>query len=138
MVRIGKMKTFKLYIIAITLITVVNFVNRKLVKRKNGTLDGYDRQEAFALDVFAGWNYRTFWKTYLTDGSENAYWCKEMGESISSCLGENILRNTHSKKGRKGKLGSWFHGQMLSKWLDVFFKEKDHCINARNAFIKKK
>lgn len=122
---------------ALFLITVVNFVNRKLVKRKNGTLDGYDRQEAFALDVFAGWNYRTFWKTYLTDGSENSYWCKEMGESISSCLGENILRNSQSKKGRKGKLGSWFHGEMLSKILDKAFKETNHCTEARKAFLEK-
>ena len=129
------MKTVKLYLIALLLITVVNFVNRKLVKRKNGNLTGYDRQEAFALDVFACKNYRTFWNTYLTDGSENAYKFGADGESISSALGENILRNTQSKAGRKGKIASWFYGQRLSRILDKAFSEPTHCITAREAYM---
>lgn len=119
------------------LITVVNFVNRRLVKKKNGTLGGYDRQEAFAIDVFAAFNYRTFWKRYLTDGSENAYWPKEYGETVSSALGENILRGTQSRAGRTGRLASWFHGDFLSEKLNKAFKEKAHCVDARQAYLAK-
>ena len=129
------MKTIKLYLIALVLITVVNLVNRILVKRKNGNLEGYDYQEAYALDVFACKNYRTFWNTYLTDGSEKAYKFGADGESISSTLGENILRNTQSKSGRKGKIASWFYGDRLSKILDKAFKEPTHCVTAREAYL---
>lgn len=132
------MKTLKLYFIALLLITVVNFVNRRLIKQKNGTLDGYDRSEAFALDVFAAYNYRTFWKRYLTDGSPGAYWPKEYGETVSSALGENILRGTQSKPGRTGRIASWFHGEMLSRILNRAFKEPAHCIDARRAYVQKK
>ncbi len=132
------MKKFTLYFIALLLITVVNLVNRKLVKRKNGSMDGYDYQEAFALDVFAAYNYRTFWKTYLTDGSENAYWPKEYGETVSSALGENILRGTQSKAGRTGRIAGWFHADRLSKILNKAFKEEAHCVYARKAYLLKK
>lgn len=131
------MKGLKIYAVTLILLTVINMVNRLLVWRKNKSLQGYDRQEAFALDVFACWNYRTFWDRYLTDGSPDAYWPTDYGETISSALGENLLRGTASGPGR-GLLSRWFHGQGLSRHLDRAFGEVNHCIEARKAFLKKK
>ena len=130
------MKALKLYFIALFLITVVNTVNRFLFKRKikelsksekRKKLEEYDRQEAMALDAFAGRNYRTFWNDYLK--TENGYKFGELDEMISSAMGKNEVDGTLSRKG-SGKLSSWFYGVRLSKWLDKAFNEKNHCVNA--------
>ena len=106
------MKAFKLWIIAIFLLTVVNIVNRVLYKRKikhlpkaerKKKMQEYDRQEAMALDGFANKNYRTFWNSYLI--KENGYKFGVDGEMISSALGKNEVDKTLSEKG-KGKLYS--------------------------------
>ena len=128
------MRAFKLWLIAIFLLTVVNIVNRVLYKRKikhltkserRKEMAEYDRREAMALDGFAGENYRTFWNRYLK--KENGYKFGVHGEMISSALGKNEHDKTLSEKG-KGKLSSWFYGVMLVKILNKL--DKDHCKNA--------
>lgn len=128
------MRAFKLWLIAIFLLTVVNIVNRILYKRKIKLLTKserrkkmaeYDRQEAMALDAFAGENYRTFWNLYLK--KEEGYNFGVRGEMISSALGKNEYDKTLSEKG-KGKLSRWFYGARLVKILDKL--DKDHCKNA--------
>lgn len=128
------MRAFKLWLIAIFLLTVVNIVNRILYKRKikhltkserRKKMAEYDRREAMALDSFAGENYRTFWNLYLK--KEEGYNFGVNGEMISSALGKNEHDKTLSEKGT-GKLSSWFYGVMLVKILDRL--DKDHCKNA--------
>lgn len=128
------MKAFKLWLIAIFLVTVVNITNRIIYKRKikhlpkaekRKKMAEYDRREAMALDAFAGENYRTFWNLYLK--KEEGYNFGVHGEMISSALGKNEHDKTLSEKG-KGKLSSWFYGERLVKILDRL--DKDHCKNA--------
>ncbi len=128
------MKAFKLWLLAIFLVTVVNMTNRIIYKRKIKHLTKserrkkmveYDRQEAMALDGFAGRNYRTFWNTYLI--KPNGYQFGVLDEMISSALGKNEHDKTLSEKG-KGKLSKWFYGIKLVKILDKL--DKDHCKNA--------
>lgn len=128
------MKAFKLWLLAIFLLTVVNIVNRVLYKRKikhlpkaerKKKMQEYDRQEAMALDGFANRNYRTFWNIYLI--KENGYKFGVDGEMISSALGKNEVDKTLSEKG-KGRLSKWFYGIKLVKILDKL--DKNHCINS--------
>lgn len=128
------MRAFKLWILAIFLLTVVNIVNRVLYKRKikhltkserRKKIAEYDRKEAMALDAFAGENYRTFWNLYLK--KEDGYNFGVHGEMISSALGKNEVDKTLSEKG-KGKLSSWFYGVMLVKILNKI--DPEHCKNA--------
>ena len=128
------MKAFKLWLIAIFLVTVVNITNRNLYKRKikhltkserRKKMAEYDRREAMALDAFAGENYRTFWNLYLK--KEDGYNFGVHGEMISSALGKNEHDGTLSEKGT-GKLSSWFYGIKLVKILNKL--DKDHCKNA--------
>lgn len=128
------MKAFKLWLIAIFLLTVVNIVNRILYKRKikhlpkaekRKKMAEYDRQEAMALDGFAGRNYRTFWNTYLI--KQNGYQFGVLDEMVSSALGKNEHDGTLSEKGT-GRLSRWFYGLKLVNILDKL--DKDHCKNA--------
>lgn len=128
------MKAFKLWLLAIFLLTVVNIANRILYKRKIKHLSKserkkkmleYDRREAMALDGFAGENYRTLFNQYtiLPEG----YKFGVNGEMISSTLGKNEVMKTLSKKGT-GKLSKRFYGERLVRILNKL--DKEHCINA--------
>lgn len=128
------MKAFKLWLLAIFLVTVVNITNRIIYKRKikhlpkaerRKKMAEFDRREAMALDGFAGRNYMTFWNTYLK--KPEGYKFGVLDEMISSALGKNEHDKTLSEKG-KGKLSSWFYGIKLVKILDKL--DKSHCINS--------
>lgn len=128
------MKAFKLWLIAIFLITVVNISNRILYRRsikhltkseRKEKMAGYDRREAMALDAFAGRDYATFWNTYLK--TENGYKFGVLDEMISSALGKNEVSETLSDKGT-GKLSKYFYGKKLVKILNKL--DPDHCRKA--------
>lgn len=128
------MKAVKLSLIAIFLFTIVNITNRILYYRKirhspksvrKKKMEEYDRQEAMALDAFAGTNYRAFWNNYLI--TEKGYKFGVPGEMISSALGRNQIDKTLSQKG-SGKLSKRFYGVRLVSILDRL--DKDHCVNA--------
>lgn len=128
------MKAFKLWMLAIFLVTVVNLTNRQIYKRKIKHLSKaerrkkmaeYDRQEAMAIDGFAGRNYRTFWNTYLI--KSEGYKFGVLDEMVSSVLGKNEVDGTLSEKG-KGRLSRWFYGIMLVKILDRL--DAGHCKNS--------
>ncbi len=128
------MKAFKLWLLAIFLITVVNIVNRKKYRQtikhlpkkdRVKKMAEYDRQEAMALDGFAGRNYRTFWNAYLK--KENGYKFGVLDEMVSSALGKNEHDKTLSEKGT-GKLSRFFYGVILVKVLNKL--DPDHCRNA--------
>lgn len=120
------MKDFILYIAAVLILVYVNFYNRKLVKRK-GKIQGYDRSQALAIDVFAGRNYRALWnETLITD---SRYKFGIDGETMSSVLGKNEVDGTLTTKPHPD-YPRWFYGTNLSKILDKVFKENKHCFNA--------
>ncbi|MEC5156642.1 hypothetical protein [Chryseobacterium sp. MP_3.2] len=128
------MKAFKLWLLAIFLVTVVNIVNRTLFKRsikhlskkeRNEKMAGYDRREAMALDAFAGRDYATFWNAYLK--TENGYKFGVLDEMISSAAGKNEADGTLSDKGT-GKLSRFFFGKRLVNILNKL--DADHCKNA--------
>ena len=128
------MKAFKLWLLAVILVTLVNLANRKIYRRKikhlphqerKKKMQEYDRQEAMALDGFAGRNYRTFWNDYLK--KPEGYKFGVLDDMISSALGKNESDGTLSEKG-KGRLSRWFYGKMLVKILNKL--DKEHCKNA--------
>lgn len=128
------MKAFKLWLLAIFLVTVVNITNRIIYKRKikhlpkserRKKIAEFDRREAMALDSFAGRNYMTFWNTYLI--KPEGYKFGVLDEMVSSALGKNEHDGTLSEKGT-GKLSKWFYGLKLVNILDLL--DKDHCKNA--------
>ena len=128
------MKAFKLWLLALFLITVVNVVNRVLYKRsikhlskseRRKKMAGYDRREAMALDGFAGRNYATLWNAYLK--KEVGYKFGVLDEMISSALGKNEADQTLSDKGI-GKLSRFFFGKRLVNILNKL--DADHCSNA--------
>lgn len=121
------MKNLKLYLAAVVVLIYINFYNRKLVRKKHQNLNGYDRQQAIALDVFAGRNYRTLWNTTLI--LDNGYKFGTDGETMSSVLGKNLIDDTLTTKPSED-MPQWFYGTNLVKILDKVFKEKNHCINA--------
>ena len=128
------MKAFKLWVLAMFLVSVVNIVNRLKFKQKINNLSRkdrrlklaeYDRQEAIALDKFAGRNYRTMWNDYLI--APGGYQIGELDETISSALGKNQHDNTLTKKGL-GRLSKRFYGEKLVQILDDL--DPDHCKNS--------
>ena len=128
------MKAFKLWVLAMFLLSVVNIVNRLKFKQKINNLSRkdrrlklaeYDRQEAIALDKFAGRNYRTMWNDYLI--APGGYQIGELDETISSALGKNQHDNTLTKKGL-GRLSKRFYGEKLVQILDDL--DPDHCKNS--------
>lgn len=121
------MKNFFLYITAVVILIYINFYNRRLVKKKYGNLEGYDRNQALALDVFAGRNYRTLWNRTLI--TEDGYKFGEDGETMSSILGKNEIDGTLTTEPQEG-MPRWFYGTNLSRLLDKFFNEDKHCINS--------
>lgn len=120
------MKDFILYIIAVVILVYINFYNRKLVKIK-GRIQGYDRSQALAIDVFAGCNYRSLWNETLI--KDNGYKFGTEGETMSSVLGKNEINGTLTTKPHPD-YPRWFYGTNLSSILDWVFKENKHCINA--------
>lgn len=120
------MKNFFLYIVAMTVLLYINFYNRRLVKKK-GKLEGYDRSQALAIDVFAGRNYRSLWNTTLI--KPEGYKFGVDGETMSSCLGKNEVDGTLTTQPHPD-MPKWFYGTNLSKILDKAFSEKNHCFNA--------
>ncbi|MGV8914361.1 MAG: hypothetical protein ACOH1X_02820 [Kaistella sp.] len=128
------MKAFKLWLLAMILISVVNIANRVLYKRtikhlskseRRKKMAGYDRREAMALDAFAGRNYATLWNTYLK--KENGYKFGVLDEMVSSALGKNEADKTLSGKGA-GRLSKWFYGDKLVRILNRL--DTNHCRNA--------
>lgn len=121
------MKNFILYIAAVILLIYINFYNRKLVKKRNNHLNGYDRSQALAIDVFACRNYRSIWNETLI--TKDGYQFGVDGETMSSALGKNELDGTLTTRPHPD-YPRWFYGTNLSRILDKAFKEKNHCINA--------
>lgn len=128
------MKAFKLWVLAIFLLTVVNIVNRILYKRsikhlskaeRKEKMEGYDRREAMALDGFANRDYATFWNKYLI--KPDGYKFGVLDEMVSSALGKNEADKTLSEKG-SGKLSKWFYGTKLASILNKL--DKNHCGNS--------
>lgn len=125
------MKNTLLYFAAMLTLLYVNFYNRKIVKRK-GKINGYDRSQALAIDVFAGRNYRSLWNETLI--AESGYKFGEDGETMSSVLGKNEVDGTLTTQPTQG-MPKWFYGTNLSKILDRVFREKNHCQNAIDLTI---
>ena len=125
------MKDALLYIIAVITLLYINFYNRRLVKKKGG-IKGYDRSQAFAIDVFAGRNYRTLWNETLI--TKDGYKFGVEGETMSSTLGKNEIDNTLTNEPQLD-MPKWFYGTNLSKILDKLFYEDKHCINTINLEV---
>lgn len=103
---------FILLIIAIVLILPLTIINRHYVKKKHGSTDGYFRNTALNIDIWANREFRAFWNEAMK--KENGYQFGVVGETISSALGKNERDNTLTN-----------YGKILVKILN--FLDKDHC-----------
>lgn len=101
-----------LLIIAVVLILPLILVNMIFVYKKYKSIDGYFRNTALNIDIWANREFRAFWNGAMR--KENGYQFGVVGETISSALGKNERDNTLSKKGK-----------LLVAILD--FLDKNHC-----------
>ena len=108
---------FLLFIIAVILISPLTLVNMIFVSKKNHSIDGYFRNTALNIDIWANREFRTLWNTQLR--IDGGYEFGRENETISSALGKNERDKTLSKKGK-----------LLVKILD--FLDKNHCIKSIN------
>lgn len=107
-----KIKGFALLIIATGLIIPLTVINRHFVDEKYGDTDGYFRDTAYNIDVWANREFRATWNALLI--TPDGYQFGREGETISSALGKNERDGTLTKKGKQLV--------KLLNWLD-----KDHC-----------
>lgn len=101
--------SFTLFIIL--LLSIVNFFE---VENKSG----YFRSTALNLDIWGNVEFRTFWNNHLLKEKNNDYFGKQ-GETISSVLGKNILKNNLTNTGK----------------VLVWILTRKHCIDAINTNI---
>ena len=100
---------FLLFIIALVLIFVITIVNFIEVKNKKG----YFRSTALNLDIWGNVEFRTFWNNHLIK-EKTPHPFGLQGETISSVLGKNILKNNLTNAGK----------------VLVWILTKKHCIDA--------
>ncbi|MBU4537001.1 MAG: hypothetical protein L6264_07235 [Weeksellaceae bacterium] len=110
-----KITGFALLIIATGLIIPLTVVNRHYVDEKYGDTDGYFRDTAYNIDVWANREFRATWNALLR--TEGGYAFGREGETISSALGKNERDGTLTEKGKQ-----------LVKLLNAL--DKDHCRKA--------
>ena len=103
---------FILLIIAVVLIIPITLFNMFFVWKKYGSIDGYFRNTALNIDIWANSEFRAFWNGAMR--KKNGYEFGKVGETISSALGKNERDKTLSNTGK-----------LLVKILD--FLDKNHC-----------
>ena len=108
-----------LLIVAVVLILPLTLVNMIFVYKKYKSIDGYFRNTALNIDIWANREFRAFWNGAMR--KENGYQFGVVGETISSALGKNQRDNTLT-----------ICGKILVAILD--FLDKNHCIKSIKEF----
>ena len=101
-----------LLIVAVVLILPLTLVNMIFVYKKYKSIDGYFRNTALSIDIWANFEFRTLWNTKLR--IDGGYEFGKTGETISSALGKNQRDKTLTNCGK-----------ILVAILD--FLDKNHC-----------
>jgi hypothetical protein len=94
-----KVKGFALLMVATGLIIPLTVVNRHYVDAKYGDTDGYWRDTAKNIDVWANREFRATWNARLI--TKGGYQFGVDGETISSALGKNELIGALTNEGKK-------------------------------------
>ena len=94
-----KVKGFALLIIATGLIIPLTIVNRWYVDAKYGDTNGYWRNTARNIDVWANVEFRALWNAELR--TEDGYTFGLITETISEALQRNCELGTLTKKGKQ-------------------------------------
>ena len=105
------------------LVVPLTIINRQYVKDKYGSTNGYYRNTARNIDIWANVEFRATWNARLR--TADGYEFGVVGETISSALGQNQIDGTLTKEG-------WKLVRLLEKI------EKNHCIKAREDYLKNK
>lgn len=121
---------FLLSIIAYTLFLPTAFLNFFIVLYKNIRIQGFYKAmdnywfvNAFEVDVWGNYHFRTTWNTILR--KEGGYKFGKLKETISSALGKNQRDKTLSIMG-------WIVVGVLYA-IDVkFWRKGGHCLNSIN------
>ena len=111
---------FLLFIIAVVLLIPLTLVNMIFVYKKNHSIDGYFRNTALSIDIWANREFRTLWNDKLR--IDSGYEFGKENETISSALGKNQRDNTLTNCGK-----------ILVAILDFF--DENHCENSINNNI---
>ena len=117
-----------LYLIAVLLFLPLTVINIIVVIFKNAktkgffrTLNSYFFTGAVGLDIFANYEFRTLWNTFLR--KRNGYPFGVRSETISSALGKNQRDKTLSIIG-------WLLVYILWAVDYQYWKKGGHCINS--------
>lgn len=110
---------FILLIIAIVLILPLTVINRYYVKKKQGNTNGYYKNTAINIDIWANREFRTLWNDKLR--IDSGYEFGKENETISSALGKNQRDKTLTNCGK-----------ILVAILD--FLDKNHCKKSIKEF----
>lgn len=94
-----KIKGFALLIIATGLIIPLTIVNRWYVDAKYGDTNGYWRNTARNIDVWANVEFRALWNAELK--TEDGYTFGLITETISEALQRNYELGTLTKRGKQ-------------------------------------
>ena len=87
-----------LLVVAVVLIIPITIINMFFVWKKYGSIDGYFRQTALNIDIWANREFRAFWNGAMR--KENGYEFGRIGETISSALGKNQRDKTLTTTGK--------------------------------------
>lgn len=104
-----------LLIVAVVLILPLTLVNMIFVYKKYKSIDGYFRNTALNIDIWANREFRAFWNGAMR--KENGYQFGVVGETISSALGKNQRDKSLTNCGK-----------ILVAILDFF--DENHCENS--------
>lgn len=94
-----KTKGFALLIIATGLIIPLTIVNRWYVDGKYGDTNGYWKNTARNIDIFANVEFRALWNAELR--TQDGYAFGKAGETISEALQRNCEIGTLTKRGQQ-------------------------------------
>ena len=93
-----KIKGFTLLILATGLIIPLTIINRWYVDSKYGDTNGYWKNTARNIDIFANVEFRALWNAELRTSYGYAF--GKAGETISEALQRNYELGTLTKRGK--------------------------------------
>ncbi|MGV4413886.1 hypothetical protein [Chryseobacterium sp. T1] len=94
-----KIKGFALLVLAVGLIIPLTIINRDNVDEEYGDTDGYWKDTAKNIDIWANREFRATWNKELK--LDGGYEFGAEGETISEALQRNHELGTLSKRGKK-------------------------------------
>ncbi len=112
----------------------MTIINRRNVKEKYGSTDGYYKNTAVNIDIFANREFRATWNKWFIN--ENGYEFGRLDETISSAIAKNQLKGTLTKRGVFIKnLLNFLEKNHCLKWIKYFDEDEKIFYEKLKTFI---